>query len=68
MLKTTKVSSFIVMTLFAAYVSGSALPEYKYDGEGACAEIGLVGSPVGTCPETQVGTTVVYLSDSKYCQ
>ena len=56
------------MTLFAAYVSGSALPGYKYDGEGACAEIGLVGSPVGTCPETQVGTTVVYLSDSQYCQ
>ena len=72
MLKTTKVSSFIVMTLFAAYVSGSALPESSlrddYDGEGACSEIGLVGSPVGTCPETQVGTTVVYLSDSQYCQ
>ena len=68
MLQSTMVSSFIVMILLAAYVSGSALPVYKYEGEGACAEIGLVGTPVGTCPATQVGTTVVYLSDSKYCQ
>ena len=69
MLKNT---SFILVVLLAAYVSGSALPESSlrddYDGEGACSELGIVDStPVGTCPTVQ-GAYPVYLSDSKYCQ